>query len=54
MSTISKGLNKHDRALIHDDINSELLLFILVELKKITTHLALLNNEEVTEGDVEK
>jgi hypothetical protein len=53
MSTIRGVENKHDRALIHDDFSAGLLLKILTELKKITAHLALLNNEEIKDEDLD-
>ena len=53
MATISKGLDRQDRALTHDDFSADLLSQILKELKKITAHLALLNNEEIKDEDLD-
>ena len=53
MSTISKGLDRHDRALIHDDLASDLLESILLELRKMNLYLQILTDEEVEDGDVE-
>jgi hypothetical protein len=52
MATISKGLDRQDRALTHDDFSADLLSQILLELRKITAHLALLTDEEIKNEDV--
>jgi hypothetical protein len=48
MSTFRGVLNKENRPLIHDDLNNELLLLILIQLRKLNLHLA-----EITELKLE-
>jgi hypothetical protein len=48
VSTFRGVLNKDNRPLIHDDVNSELLLLILIQLRKLNLHLA-----EITELKLE-
>lgn len=52
MSTIRGIENKHDRALIHDDFGADLLSQILKELRKISAHLALIDEEEIKDEDI--
>ena len=51
MSTIRGILNREDRPLIHDDLNNDVLLQILEELRKMNAHLESISGEKFIEGE---